>query len=61
MKDINNFNKKGQRHGYQELYEDDKLWIRSNYKNGEPIGYIEINTSEGVIGKKGTLVFFYIR
>ena len=60
-KDIRNRNSKDELHGYQEWYEDDELWLRSNYKNSEPIGYIEINTSDCVIGDKGTLVLFYIR
>jgi hypothetical protein len=60
-KNIRNYNHNGEYHGYQEFYENNELWLRSYYKNGIPIGYIEINTSEGVIGNEGTLVFFHIK
>ena len=42
MKDIRNYNNKGQQHGYQEIYlYDDKLYYRTNYKNDKEIGYEE--------------------
>ena len=42
MKDINNFNSKGERNGYQVWYEAyDKLYYRGKYKNNEFIGYGE--------------------
>jgi len=40
-KDIDNFNKKGNYHGYQEWYWFDELTLRCNYKNGLEIGYQE--------------------
>ena len=44
-KDIDPTNLKGQLHGYQEWYAENKLWIRGlvrcNYKNGQEIGYEE--------------------
>jgi hypothetical protein len=42
MKNINNFNKKGQRHGYQEWYHDNKkISHRGNWRNNKMIGYVE--------------------
>ena len=42
MKDIINYNNKGQLHGYQVWYEAyDKLYYRGKYKNNERIGYEE--------------------
>ena len=42
-KDITNTNSKGQYHGYQEWYCYDKLILKANYKNDNPIGYHEIH------------------
>jgi len=40
--DIDNYNTKGQRHGYQEWYHyNDEIRFRGNYKNGRHIAYIE--------------------
>ena len=41
MKTIRNHNKKGQQHGYQERYWDNKLSYRGNMKNNESIKYTE--------------------
>lgn len=42
MKDINNFNKKGQRHGYNARYTNEgEIMSRGNYKNNIKIGYEE--------------------
>lgn len=42
MKNITNYNSKGEYHGYQEWYSNSKnILIRSNYKNHKPIGYEE--------------------
>ena len=38
-REIENKNSKGEHHGYQEWYLDNKLWLRVVYKNSEPIGY----------------------
>ena len=61
-KEIENKNDKGQYHGYQEYHTDlDKVWLRANYKNGEPLGYNLNNPDYGGIGDNGTRVEFYIR
>lgn len=39
--DITNLNYKRELHGYQEWYWDGELYVKSNYKNGNPIGYRE--------------------
>ncbi len=45
-KDIEPRNSKGRKHGYQEYYDqDDKMWLRANYKNGKLIGYRELHYS----------------
>ena len=55
-KQIRNYNKKGQEHGYQELYYDiNLLIIRGNMKNGNEIGYEECHV---ILSKMTT---FYIR
>jgi hypothetical protein len=41
MKTIRNHNKKGQQHGYQERYWDNKLSYRGNTKNNKSIKYTE--------------------
>ncbi len=43
MKDIRNYNSKGEYHGYQELYysNTNTIGIRVNYKNGKIDGYRE--------------------
>jgi hypothetical protein len=44
IKDIDNYNTKYQRHGYQEWYHymnKPKIKVRCNYKNGQEIGYEE--------------------
>lgn len=43
---INNKNAKGQSHGYQEWYECNTLYYRTNYKNGLEIGYSEYHFYE---------------
>ena len=46
-KDIEPINSKGRKHGYHEYYEqDDKIWLRAMYKNGNLIGYREIHDGE---------------
>lgn len=43
-KEIYNKNDKNRMHGlhgYQEWYGNNKLWLRCNYKNGQPYGYYE--------------------
>ena len=40
-KDIDPTNLKGQLHGYQEWYDDDKLVLRGHSKNDMDIGYQE--------------------
>ena len=62
MKDINNFNSKIERHGYQEFYYNNKLYYRGTWKNGLEFGYIEINHKiTGGIGEKDTVFEFYIK
>ena len=46
MKEITNYNSKGDYHGYQQWYGyqewyTDRLSFRGNYKNNERIGYTE--------------------
>jgi len=41
MKDIENFNSKGEFHGYQEVYWLRFRWYRGFKKNGKQIGYQE--------------------
>lgn len=41
MKSIRNYNKKGQLHGYNERYNNDKISLRGNWKNDTRIGYTE--------------------
>ena len=53
MKDINNFNSKGELNGYQEWYYIYGLSCRANYKNHKPIGYVEF-----AYGKR---TIYYIR
>ncbi len=64
MKEISNYNEKGEIHRYQEWYAptSNKLWLRGNWKNDEQIGYVESNWkgSQG-IGGIATTVDFYIR
>jgi hypothetical protein len=60
--EIDNFNPKGQRHGYQEWCNDSKVWYRGIYKNGFDVGYQEHNPYGNYgIGEYGTIVQFYIR
>ena len=40
-KDIEPRNTKGEVHGYQERYHNNKLYVRCNYKNGLGVGYYE--------------------
>ncbi len=41
-KEIYNKNDKNMLHGYQEWYGNNiNLWVRCNYKNGQPYGYYE--------------------
>jgi hypothetical protein len=47
-KDIRNKNNKGQSHGYQEWYGDNKLVLRGNFKNGNRIGYEELHHSKQI-------------
>jgi hypothetical protein len=60
--DVDNFNYKGHRHGYQEWYANAKLFYRGTYKNNLEVGYVEHNLY-GVfgIGDVGTITEFYIR
>ena len=52
--DIDNFNKKGNCHGYQEWYsKSGKLMFRTIYKNGQTIRYDENHYHKKII--------FYIR
>jgi hypothetical protein len=41
MKDIKNYNKIGQLHGYQKQYWGDNIMYRINAKNGIATGYCE--------------------
>ena len=50
MKDIRNKNKNGKYHGYQERYNDFKLWFRYNANNGRFYGYYEWYPSTNKIG-----------
>lgn len=60
--EITTHNKMGDFHGYQEWCHSGKLWFRGGYKNDNPIGYHEENTSyTKTIGQLGTEVNFYIR
>ena len=40
-KTITNSNEKGQDHGYQEFYVNNKIYYRGIRKNNKPIGYEE--------------------
>ena len=70
MGEINNVNNKGRHNGYQEWHifnydytitNKDKVWFRGNVKNGQKIGYIEINLEDNnYVGQKGTTLNFYI-
>jgi len=40
-KNIININKKGLKHGYNEIYLFNHICIKGNYKNGSDIGYSE--------------------
>jgi hypothetical protein len=58
-KDIRNYNSKGRTHGYQEIYyKDNKLFVRTKYKNGFEIGYEEIH---GGKIEEDCFTTFYIR
>ena len=46
-------NSKGQNHGYQERYADNKLYFRGSLKNGKIHGYVERTW--------GKQTLFYIR
>jgi hypothetical protein len=59
-KNIENFNDKGEHHGYQEWYDNHGLWLRGNHKNHKPIGYTESNWNTK-IGQEETEVYFYIK
>jgi hypothetical protein len=52
-KNIKTNDSKGEFHGYQEWYKDDKLWVRANAKHGRGFGYqewhIEPNFGRGKI------------
>jgi len=45
-KEINTKNDKGEWHGYQKWYWDNKLMYRCNFKNGRLIGYSERHGSK---------------
>ena len=63
-KHIENHNEKGEIHGYQQWYtpNTNKLWLRGNMKNNEPIGYFESNWKDKKgIGGIATTVDFYIK
>ena len=51
-KDIINFNKKGQYHGYHEWYSYGKMSHRGNWRNNRIIGYAEWH--------RFNQIFFYI-
>lgn len=54
--EIHNFDdEKGLRHGYQEWYWNNVLWIRGTYKHGDKISYLE---NHSLFVKKTN---FYIR
>jgi hypothetical protein len=58
-KDIDNYNADGKEHGYQEWYtKDNKLFVRTKYKNGFEIGYEEIH---GGKIEEDCFTTFYIR
>lgn len=64
-KQIDNYNDKGQPHGYNEWYDsigyyNNGLWYRGTWKNNQPIGYHELNTISS-IGQEDTTVQFHIR
>ena len=64
-KQIDNYNDKGQPHGYNEWYDsisnyNNGLWYRGNFKNNQQIGYHEVNTIRS-IGQENTIVGFHIR
>ena len=53
-KDIKNHNDKGQLHGYQERYDNNKLAIRINMYNGLPNGYLEYHLKQTLQSKRTT-------
>ena len=64
-KQIDNYNDKGQPHGYNQWcdsigYYNNGLWYRGNFKNNQQIGYHEVNTISS-IGQEDTIVEFHIR
>lgn len=64
-KQIDNYNDKGQPHGYNEWYDsisnyNNGLWYRGTWKNNQPIGYHEVNTISS-IGQENTIVEYHIR
>ena len=64
-KQINNINPKNSKkesHGYQQWYYRGKSWYRGNAKNGQAIGYNEVNHFPySGIGEFGTEINFYIK
>ena len=60
MKQIDNYNSKGEPHGYNQWCDVNGLWYRGTWKNNQQIGYHEVNTISS-IGQEDTIVEFYIR
>jgi hypothetical protein len=58
-KDIDNYNDKGEHHGYQQWYDIHGLWYRGTWKNDKPIGYTESNWNTK-IGLPETEVEYHI-
>ena len=52
----NQYNKEGNREGYWEIYWDDKIWFKGNYKNGKPLGYWECYNIDGTIRFKDYVI-----
>jgi hypothetical protein len=44
--EIRTFSNNDEFHGYQEWYEDNKLWLRGTARNGEPKGYEETHENK---------------
>jgi antitoxin component YwqK of YwqJK toxin-antitoxin module len=54
MTKINQYNEKGQKHGYWELYwSNGNPCFKGNYDNGQPDGYWEVYHQNGNLNYKG--------
>ena len=54
MQECNQYNEKGERHGYWEVYWDSSnLWYKGTYLNGVEDGYWERYWSDGTLWYKG--------